>query len=40
MLKGFVGKVFLPGVSFAPGEDGAYNPCLHNIELLLINWTV
>jgi NAD(P)H dehydrogenase (quinone) len=34
ILKGFVDKVFLPGVSFTLGEDGAYNPCLHNIKCL------
>ena len=26
ILKGFVDKVFLPGVSFTLGEDGSYNP--------------
>ena len=34
ILKGFVDKVFLPGVSFTLGEDGSYNPCLHNIKRL------
>ena len=34
MLKGFVDKVFLPGVSFTLDADGAYNPCLHNIKRL------
>ena len=34
ILKGFVDKVFLPGVSFTLGEDGAYTPCLHNIKRL------
>jgi putative NADPH-quinone reductase len=32
ILKGFVDKVFLPGVSFNLGEDGSYIPCLHNIK--------
>ena len=34
ILKGFVDKVFLPGVSFTLDADGAYNPCLHNIKRL------
>ena len=34
ILKGFVDRVFLPDVSFALGEDGSYNPSLHNIERL------
>ena len=34
ILKGFVDKVFLPGVSFTLSEDGPYNPCLHNIKRL------
>ncbi len=34
MLKGFVDKVFLPGVSFTLDADGSYNPCLHNIKRL------
>jgi putative NADPH-quinone reductase len=34
ILKGFVDKVFLPGVSFTLGEDGSYNPRLHNIKRL------
>lgn len=34
ILKGFVDKVFLSGVSFTLGEDGSYNPCLHNIKRL------
>ena len=34
ILKGFIDKVFLPGVSFTLGEDGSYNPCLHNIKRL------
>jgi NAD(P)H dehydrogenase (quinone) len=32
ILKGFIDKVFLPGVSFSLGEDGAYIPTLHNIK--------
>jgi NAD(P)H dehydrogenase (quinone) len=34
ILKGFVDKVFLPGVSFTLGEDGSFNPRLHNIKRL------
>ena len=34
ILKGFVDKVFLPGVSFNLKDDGAYAPCLHNIRRL------
>jgi NAD(P)H dehydrogenase (quinone) len=34
ILKGFVDRVFLPGVSFTLGEDGSYNPSLHNIKRL------
>jgi NAD(P)H dehydrogenase (quinone) len=34
ILKGFVDKVFLPGVSFNLKDDGSYVPCLHNIERL------
>ncbi len=34
ILKGFVDKVFLPGVSFNLREDGAYVPRLHNIKRL------
>jgi NAD(P)H dehydrogenase (quinone) len=34
ILKGFVDKVFLPGVSFNLKDDGAYVPCLHNIKKL------
>ena len=34
ILKGFIDKVFLPGVSFTLSEDGAYTPCLHNIRRL------
>jgi NAD(P)H dehydrogenase (quinone) len=34
ILKGFVDKVFLPGVSFSLSEDGSYTPCLHNIKRL------
>lgn len=32
ILKGFVDKVFLPGVSFNMAANGAYVPCLHNIK--------
>ena len=34
ILKGFVDRVFLPGVSFTLGEDGSHNPSLHNIKRL------
>ena len=34
ILKGFVDKVFLPGVAFNLKDDGAYVPCLHNIKRL------
>jgi putative NADPH-quinone reductase len=34
ILKGFVDKVFLPGVSFELKDDGAYVPTLHNIRRL------
>ena len=34
ILKGFVDKVFLPGVSFNIKGDGAYVPSLHNIKRL------
>ena len=34
ILKGVFDKVFLPGVSFTLGEDGSYNPRLHNIKRL------
>ncbi len=34
ILKGFVDKVFLPGVSFNIKDDGAYVPCLHNVKRL------
>ena len=34
ILKGFVDKVFLPGVSFTLSKDGSYTPCLHNIKRL------
>ena len=34
ILKGFVDKVFLPGVSFNLKADGAYVPCLHNVKRL------
>ena len=32
ILKGFIDKVFLPGVSFTLSENGDYTPCLHNIK--------
>ncbi len=34
ILKGFIDKVFLPGVSFTLADDGSYSPCLHNIKRL------
>jgi NAD(P)H dehydrogenase (quinone) len=34
ILKGFVDKVFLPGVSFIMTDRGAYTPSLHNIKRL------
>ena len=34
ILKGFVDKVFLPGVSFNLKENGDYMPCLHNVKRL------
>jgi putative NADPH-quinone reductase len=34
ILKGFIDKVFLPGVSFTLSENGDYKPCLHNIKKL------
>jgi len=34
ILKGFVDKVFLPGVSFNLADDGDFTPCLHNIRRL------
>ena len=34
ILKGFVDKVFVPGVSFNLKHDGSYVPCLHNIKRL------
>jgi putative NADPH-quinone reductase len=34
ILKGFVDKVFLPGVSFRLEDDGSYVPILHNIRRL------
>jgi NAD(P)H dehydrogenase (quinone) len=36
ILKGFVDKVFLPGVSFTLGENGSFIPCLHNIKRLSV----
>lgn len=34
ILKGFLDKVFLPGVSFNMAEDGSYTTCLNNIKRL------
>ena len=34
ILKGFVDKVFLPGVSFNLSDSGDYMPRLHNIKRL------
>jgi len=34
ILKGFVDRVFLPGVSFTLKENGDYVPALHNIKRL------
>ncbi len=34
ILKGFVDKVFLPGVSFNLKDDGSYVPCLHKVKRL------
>jgi len=34
ILKGFIDKVFLPGVSFNLAPDGSYSSCLHNIKRL------
>ncbi|MGD0562272.1 MAG: NAD(P)H-dependent oxidoreductase [Roseiarcus sp.] len=34
ILKGFVDKVFLPGVSFRLAADGSYTTCLHNVRRL------
>ncbi len=34
ILKGFVDRVFLPGVAFNLKDDGTYVPCLHNIKRL------
>jgi NAD(P)H dehydrogenase (quinone) len=34
ILKGFVDKVFLPGVSFTLDPDGSYEGALHNIRRL------
>ena len=34
ILKGFVDKVFLPGVSFNMSDDGSYTTGLHNIRRL------
>ncbi len=34
ILKGFVDKVFLPGVSFNLADNGDFTPCLHNIKRL------
>src|ERR1700722_2332695 len=32
ILKGFIDKVFLPGVSFALSDDGGWTPILHSIR--------
>jgi NAD(P)H dehydrogenase (quinone) len=32
ILKGFLDRVFLPGVSFDLQDDGTYTPSLHNIK--------
>ena len=34
ILKGYLDKVFLPGVSFQLAADGSYATCLHNIRRL------
>jgi putative NADPH-quinone reductase len=34
ILKGFVDKVFLPGVSFELGPDGGYTPILRGVKRL------
>jgi len=34
ILKGFVDKVFLPGVSFVLKDNGDFTPCLHNVKRL------
>ena len=34
ILKGFIDKVFIPGVSFTMSEAGDYTPCLHNVKRL------
>jgi putative NADPH-quinone reductase len=34
ILKGFIDKVFIPGVSFNLKPNGDYVPCLHNIRKL------
>jgi len=34
ILKGFIDKVFLPGVSFSLSENGDYTPTLRNIRKL------
>ena len=34
ILKGFIDKVFLPGVSFTLSENGDYTPTLRNIKRL------
>ncbi len=34
ILKGFLDRVFLPGVSFEMGPGGAYRPTLHNVRKL------
>ncbi len=34
ILKGFIDKVFIPGVSFNMSNDGDYLPCLSNVRRL------
>jgi NAD(P)H dehydrogenase (quinone) len=34
ILKGFVDKVFLPGVSFELSAEGDYSPCLRSVKKL------
>ena len=34
ILKGFIDKVFLPGVSFKLADNGDYSTCLRNIKIL------
>jgi NAD(P)H dehydrogenase (quinone) len=35
ILKGFIDRVFLPGVIFTIGEDHVFRPSLHNIRRLI-----